>query len=366
MFIEKIGYDYKIGCYTLSHEKKSFINLNGSVKKSPVPKYREEEACDRDSTEYWHKNETLQFFKVWFLGGGENLEDRGRIFTLFERFYSLGVSEEGMYYLLACTTSTDRSLMLDNWKITAQIISDNSIEYSDMLHRLRRMLKLKKFEKYLSEIPENYKIAFTNFFLSNYTIVENSEEAIRMTAKILNELEPYEAPIFLFNSLTEEDIMYNVVRKVQSALTEAKEINYNFTSGNLTKQIYYVHKAYIEHKNAKESIVFAEYMSRVNWENINEVFSKYKVVIPNGLKDCQKIGSDFSNCAGGYEWNNYLSKGSRGLVAFYDEDSFPIACVDFIVDTARIPQALAPHNNRSQKATEIGEILADYISKNRK
>jgi hypothetical protein len=82
---------------------------------------------------------------------------------------------------------------------------------------------------------------------------------------------------------------------------------------------------------------------------------KIELVIPYTYKDCQKIGNDFHNCFGAYEWNEYLITGQRYGCALY-MDGQPYICLDIYTDNNIINQYLYSHNRYVPSNDKIAKI----------
>ena len=362
MVIEKVGYDYKIGCYTLSSAHKAFVNINGSLKKSTKSK-RE----IRDCASSYNEMQLLHTFEGVFINPSR---DSGisqmacMYFDLFERLYSMGYSVSGMCTVFCSLPTKLLKAIMDDWKYYVKFLKENKDNTDNLWTVISKARQDKLFGNYITAVPEMFRSSFeAQFCYDNYYEKENF---IPLTVKLLNEMGK-EENLLLAQVLAPkaEDVVSRVGITIEEVLKEAKEIGYTFTSGSLVKQINYVNKAYKEYKYAKDNERFRTMMEKIDWSQLNEALADFKVVIPNCLDDCRKIGADFSNCAGGFEWNNYLSKGARGLVAVYKDDTTPIACVDFeiIGDKAvRIPQALGSKNKPSDIAYNIGKIIHGYIT----
>ena len=94
----------------------------------------------------------------------------------------------------------------------------------------------------------------------------------------------------------------------------------------------------------------------------NKIIDNHKIdlVIPYTYKDCQKIGKDFCNCFGEYEWRNYLLPGTCYGCALY-KDNEPYICIDISVKTNRIGQALYPCNSSINKSDTIAKTVLNEL-----
>lgn len=81
-------------------------------------------------------------------------------------------------------------------------------------------------------------------------------------------------------------------------------------------------------------------------KNLNFENDKYKISVPTTYMECDAIGDYFSNCAGGYEWTNYLRNGERHLVTIVEKATNTMkVCCDINTNTLMIYQYLGKHNN---------------------
>lgn len=89
---------------------------------------------------------------------------------------------------------------------------------------------------------------------------------------------------------------------------------------------------------------FAETQTNGNLAYENE---RYKIYVPTTYDDCQKIGKYFHNCAGGFEWEQYLKTEIRYLVVVINKiDNTPVVCCDIDMNSRQIKQYLATCNRK--------------------
>lgn len=71
----------------------------------------------------------------------------------------------------------------------------------------------------------------------------------------------------------------------------------------------------------------------------------YKVVVPTTRAELAQYGQIFGNCLNGFEWDNYLSRGTRYAVIVMDKaNGTPVVCVDIDRTTKTINQYLGRYN----------------------
>lgn len=71
----------------------------------------------------------------------------------------------------------------------------------------------------------------------------------------------------------------------------------------------------------------------------------YKVVVPTTRAELAQYGQIFGNCLNGFEWDNYLSRGTRYAVVVMDKaNGTPVVCVDIDRTTKMINQYLGRYN----------------------
>lgn len=94
----------------------------------------------------------------------------------------------------------------------------------------------------------------------------------------------------------------------------------------------------------------------------NKIIDNHKIdlVIPYTYKDCQKIGKDFCNCFGEYEWRNYLVTGVCYGCALY-KDNKPYICLDISTKTNKIGQFLYPCNSSISNTDTIARTVFDEL-----
>lgn len=105
---------------------------------------------------------------------------------------------------------------------------------------------------------------------------------------------------------------------------------------------------------------FAANQSKIaNWEDDN-----FYLLIPKTHAECSKIGRDFHNCFGDYEWRTWLSAGKGGGGAFYRKrDNKPMYCFDFAYSDNKIKQFLKPCNTKPSSTDNNAKYLRQIATK---
>jgi len=134
--------------------------------------------------------------------------------------------------------------------------------------------------------------------------------------------------------------LYN---KYNECITMLEKINMNdFQFTNIERDYENIQALYNKEKTRIENEFFARNQKTFNLTYENE---DYKVVVPTTRQQLAEIGNYFHNCANGYEWNNFLSNGSRLLVVIVDKSSNKMAvCVDMYYNSLQIKQFLGINN----------------------
>lgn len=94
----------------------------------------------------------------------------------------------------------------------------------------------------------------------------------------------------------------------------------------------------------EEAKLFMKRQTEYDLHYENEYFT---VVVPTSWEECADEGSALHNCLGGYEWENYLRNGNRGVVFIRKKDcpDKPYIACDFNWDTKWISQFLTYYND---------------------
>lgn len=146
---------------------------------------------------------------------------------------------------------------------------------------------------------------------------------------------------------------WEVIRtRLLECIIYCKELNISLPTGkdiysiwhNLSEQTrQHIAKKELEQKEA-EAKLFAEKQTKYDLHYENEYFT---VVVPTSWEECANEGSALHNCLGGYEWENYLKNGNRGVVFIRKKDcpDKPYIACDFPWETRNIYQFLTYYNN---------------------
>ena len=95
-------------------------------------------------------------------------------------------------------------------------------------------------------------------------------------------------------------------------------------------------------RTARENRTFhaAQTTHNLYYEN-----DRYYIRVPLTRDECAEIGNHFHNCVNSFEWNSYLSSGSRYLVVVCDKiTNEMLVCVDIIPNSMTINQFYGKYN----------------------
>lgn len=204
--------------------------------------------------------------------------------------------------------------------------------------------------------------------------VQNSIDAIIHSIPIhLTNWLPNDAIRKAFKVRAECDVLSNQIR-IPVIVQKIDEIEFICNEMELPLMDYIKDKSYSEFiigynrlkkefEDFKEKHKFDMFAKRQHkLPEYNKIIDNHKIdlVIPYTYKDCQKIGKDFCNCFGEYEWRNYLLPGTCYGCALY-QDNEPYICIDISVKTNRIGQALYPCNSPINKSDTIAKTVLNEL-----
>ena len=210
-------------------------------------------------------------------------------------------------------------------------------------------LKIKVVRENIKSVLKNYE-TFRNAIESFYTALGTSDR--RLIYNFYSFSMPDEDNIEDKISNSVQQIFYNY-REVTNLLRELQITDYEITS--IANDLEYLKDLREERRQAANNAIFS---ARQTEYDLNFEDDNYKIFVPMSYKDCAKIGKQFSNCAGGYEWNNYLISnhvGYRHLVVVVEKatNNYKV-CTDIDNRNLEIIQYLKERNNR----VEDKELIA--------
>ena len=205
---------------------------------------------------------------------------------------------------------------------------------------LAEFMKVKIVRENIKSVFKNYE-TFKNAIESFYTALGTSDR--RLIYNFYSFSMPDEDNIESKIKSSVERVFYNY-REVVRLLTELEMTDYEITS--IANDLEYLKDLKEERRQAANNAIFS---ARQTEYDLNFEDDNYKIFVPMNYKDCAKIGKYFSNCAGGYEWNNYLISdyiGYRHLVVVVEKATNKYkVCTDIDNRNLEIIQYLKEHNN---------------------
>ena len=153
-----------------------------------------------------------------------------------------------------------------------------------------------------------------------------------------------------------------------------KYVERTCTEMGITNTDYIKNKSYSEFLISADELkkVYKDYLEKHKFElfekrqqklpKYSKTIDEHKIelVIPYTFKDCKKIGEDFHNCFGAYEWNEYLITGVRYGCALY-MDNTPYICLDIDIGTNVIHQYLYSHNRSIGRVDDIAIMVKNEL-----
>lgn len=202
---------------------------------------------------------------------------------------------------------------------------------------------------------DNFKKALESF----YTVLGTSD--IRLIRNLYGTSMPDDNDIQRQIVSCAQTTIYQY-REIRRLLAELEITDYKITS--IPNDLEYLKVLKEERRQAKYNELFAK---RQTEHNLNFEDENYKIFVPMEYKDCAKIGNYFHNCAGGYEWNNYLISNYRDyrhlvVVVEKSTDKYKV-CTDIDNRKLDICQYLVAHNQRveDKNLLEFREKYQKYL-----
>lgn len=174
--------------------------------------------------------------------------------------------------------------------------------------------------------------------------------------------------IYMKLSLYEKKSLASIFYSYYEIMNELKDLcellGCNIPNGNPKKQLEYLRKAAAQRYNVQDNdLQFLLAQSKFPFKNLTDILKDdYEVEIPMNHQECTKIGNEFHNCVGGYEWNMYLHDGKRALVVFRDKKTSEKICCDIDRISHNICQFYQPCNNLvTERGLRLKKIVADWL-----
>lgn len=160
------------------------------------------------------------------------------------------------------------------------------------------------------------------------------------------------------------NIFYSYYKSINELKDLCKLLGCNIPNGNPKKQLEYLCKAAAQRYNVQDNdLRFTLAQSKFPFKNLADLLKDdYEVEIPMSHQECVKIGNEFHNCIGGYEWNMYLHNGNRALVVFRDKKTSEKICCDIDRISHNICQFYQPCNKyASERGFRLKEIVTNWL-----
>ena len=150
-----------------------------------------------------------------------------------------------------------------------------------------------------------------------------------------------------FDQYNAEDEIRHVCNKMSRIKRYLDDMNLTFDDykiENLDRSLAELEARYKAERTERENCIFRKAQTTHNLYYEND---RYYIRVPLTRDECAEIGNHFHNCVNSFEWNSYLSSGSRYLVVVCDKITKEmLVCMDIIPSSLTINQFYGKYNER--------------------
>ena len=148
-----------------------------------------------------------------------------------------------------------------------------------------------------------------------------------------------------FDQYNAEDEIRHVCNKMSRIKRYLDDMNLTFDDykiENLDRSLAELEARYKAERTERENCIFRKAQTTHNLYYEND---RYYIRVPLTRDECAEIGNYFHNCVNSFEWNSYLSSGSRYLVVVCDKiTNEMLVCMDIIPNSMTINQFYGKYN----------------------